>query len=116
MKKIFVIGAGRSAVILIKYLLDNSIDNNWKIIVADFSEELAKKVVGTHPNGVAIYFDVTDENQRFSMISDSDIIISMLPASMHISVAIDCIKLKKNLVTASYVSDKMADLNEFAIN
>ncbi len=116
MKKIFVIGAGRSAVILIKYLLDNSIDNNWKIIVADFSEDLAKKVVGKHPNGVAIYFDVTDDSQRFSMISDSDIIISMLPASMHISVAKDCIKLKKNLVTASYVSDEMGDLNEYAIN
>ena len=36
MKNILVIGAGRSAVTLIKYLLDNSLSNNWKVIEAYF--------------------------------------------------------------------------------
>ena len=48
MKKILVIGAGRSAVTLIKYLLDNSIANNWLVTVADFSIELAEKAVANH--------------------------------------------------------------------
>jgi saccharopine dehydrogenase-like NADP-dependent oxidoreductase len=38
----------------------------------------------------------------------------MLPASLHIIVAKDCISLSKNLVTASYVSSEIADLNESA--
>ena len=114
MKKILVIGAGRSAVTLIKYLLDNSIANNWQVTVADFSIELAEKAVANHENGKAIFFNVTDEKQRKTEIGNADIVISMLPASLHITVAKDCISLGKNLVTASYVSPEIADLDEMA--
>ncbi|MBT5090012.1 MAG: saccharopine dehydrogenase [Flavobacteriales bacterium] len=114
MKNILVIGAGRSAVTLIKYLLDNSIANNWQITVADFSIELAETAVANHENGKAIFFNVTDEKQRKTEIGNTDIVISMLPASLHITVAKDCIALAKNLVTASYVSPKIADLDEQA--
>jgi saccharopine dehydrogenase-like NADP-dependent oxidoreductase len=114
MKKILVIGAGRSAVTLIKYLLDNSVANNWLVTVADFSIELAEKAVANHENGKAIFFNVTDEKQRKTEIGNADIVISMLPASLHITVAKDCISLVKNLVTASYVSPEIADLDEQA--
>jgi len=114
MKKILVIGAGRSAVTLIKYLLDNSIANNWQVTVADFSIELAETAVANHENGKAIFFNVTDEMQRKSEIGNADIVISMLPASLHITVAKDCIVLGKNLVTASYVSPEITDLDEKA--
>ncbi|MBT3418228.1 MAG: saccharopine dehydrogenase [Flavobacteriales bacterium] len=114
MKKILVLGAGRSATTLITYLLDNSLENNWFVTIADYSEELAEKAVGNSKNAKAIFFNVTDENQRVEKITNSDIVISMLPASMHIMVAKDCVRLKKNLVTASYVSDEIQDLNEKA--
>ena len=114
MKKILVIGAGRSAVTLIQYLLDHSTANNWQVTVADFYQDLAKQAVENHPNGSAIFFNVTDDNQRVSEISNADIVISMLPASMHITVAKDCIRLKKHLVTASYVSKEIADLDSSA--
>jgi saccharopine dehydrogenase-like NADP-dependent oxidoreductase len=114
MKKILVIGAGRSAVTLIKYLLDNSVANNWQVTVADFSEDLAKQAVDNHTNGKAIFFNVTDEKQREKEIADTNIVISMLPASLHITVAKDCVRLKKNLVTASYVSEEITELDESA--
>lgn len=114
MKKILVIGAGRSAVTLIKYLLDNSSANNWLVTVADFSIELAEKAVGNHNNGKAIFFNVTDEKQRESEIENADIVISMLPASLHIMVAKDCVRLGKNLVTASYISPEIAELDQAA--
>ena len=114
MKKILVIGAGRSAVTLIKYLLDNSTANNWQVTVADFSIELAEAAVANHEYGKAIFFNVTDEIQRKTEIENADIVISMLPASLHITVAKDCISLGKNLVTASYVSPEIADLDEMA--
>ena len=114
MKKILVIGAGRSAVTLIKYLLDNSSANNWQVTVADFSIEFAEQAVGNHNNGKATFFNVTDEKQRESEIENADIVISMLPASLHITVAKDCVRLGKNLVTASYVSPEIAELDEAA--
>ena len=38
----------------------------------------------------------------------------MLPASMHFIVANDCVRLKKDLVTASYISKEIAELDESA--
>ena len=114
MKKILVIGAGRSATTLISYLLDNAVSNNWMITIADYSEDLAKQAVGNSVNAKAIFFNVTDERQREEEITIADIVISMLPASMHILVAEDCVRLKKNLVTASYVSDEVAALDDKA--
>ena len=116
MKKILVIGSGRSAVTLIKYLLDNAEGNNWQVTVADFSEELAKVAVANHSSGKAIFFNVTDDKQRQTEIENTDIVISMLPASMHIVVAEDCVRLCKNLVTASYVSKVIFALDEKAKN
>lgn len=114
MKKILVIGAGRSAVTLIKYLLDNAKSNNWMVIVADYSEELAKSAVVEHEQGKAIFFDVNNAEQREEEIKNTDIVISMLPASLHVVVAEDCVRLKKNLVTASYVSAQISGLDEAA--
>ena len=114
MKKILVIGAGRSATTLISYLLDNAVINNWMITIADYSEYLAKQAVGNSVNAKAIFFNVTDDSQREEEITIADIVISMLPASMHIVVAEDCVRLKKNLVTASYVSDEVAALDDKA--
>lgn len=114
MKNILVIGAGRSAVTLIKYLLQNSDSNNWQVTVADFSEDLAKRAVNDHSNGRAIFFNVSDSDKRENEIMNSDIVISMLPASLHFTVAKDCVRLKKNLVTASYVSQEIAELDEAA--
>jgi len=114
MKNILVIGAGRSAVTLIKYLLDNSLANDWQVTVADFSEELAKEAVANHANGKAIFFNVTDDKQRETEIENADIVISMLPARFHFTVAKDCVRLGKNLVTASYVSDEILALDEQA--
>ena len=114
MKKILVIGAGRSAVTLIKYLLDNAKSNNWLVIVADYSEELAKSAVAEYEQGKAIFFDVNNTEQREEEIKNTDIVISMLPASMHFLLAKDCVRLKKNLVTASYVSAEIAGLDEAA--
>lgn len=114
MKKILVIGAGRSAVTLIKYLLDNAKSNNWLVIVADYLEELAKIAVAEHEQGKPIFFDVNNAEQREEEIKNTDIVISMLPASMHFVLAKDCVRLKKNLVTASYVSDEITGLDKAA--
>ena len=114
MKNILVIGAGRSAPTLIKYLLEQSGNNDWRVKVGDILLDLASERINGHENGRAIAFDVLDSQQRQKEISVADVVVSMLPPSMHIDVAKDCVELGKHMVTASYVSDEMNDLNEAA--
>src|SRR5690606_21116216 len=48
-------------------------------------------------------------------INAADLVISMLPASMHDVVARQCIGLRKPMVTASYVSPEMKAMHEDAV-
>ena len=114
MRNILIIGAGRSATSLIKYLLDKSEKEDLFITIGDLSIESAQKFSNGHPNAKGIKLDVFDAPQRSQAIKFSDIVISMLPARFHIEVAKDCILYKKHLVTASYVSDEMQALDEDA--
>lgn len=114
MKNILVIGAGRSASSLIKYLLDNSASEQWQITVADVALDLVKQKTNNHPNSRPLVFDINNEQQRAEEIQRADLVISMLPAFMHMNVAKDCVRFKKHLATASYVSKEMAELDEAA--
>ena len=107
MRSVLIIGAGRSASSLIRYLLSKSETENLHLIVADLSLALAEKKTNNHPNATPIALDILDENQRKTAIQNATIVISMLPAHLHIEVAKDCILYKKHLVTASYISDAM---------
>lgn len=112
MKNILIVGAGRSASSLIKYLLDKSTSENLHLTIGDLSLESAQKKTNNHPNATAIKLDLFDVEQRRTEIQKADIVVSMLPAAYHIELAKDCITYKKNLVTASYISPAMADLDE----
>jgi saccharopine dehydrogenase-like NADP-dependent oxidoreductase len=114
MRTILIIGAGRSASSLIQYLLDKSYQENLHLIIGDLSLALAKHKTNNHPNATAISLDVFDAIQRNKAIQNADIVISMLPAQLHIKVAQDCIVYKKHLVTASYISDAMQELDVLA--
>ncbi|WP_281337022.1 saccharopine dehydrogenase family protein [Flavobacterium eburneipallidum] len=114
MRTILIIGAGRSASSLIQYLLNKSDEENLHLIIGDLSLASAQKKTNNHPNATAIALDIFEKNQRQMLIQKADIVISMLPAHLHIEVARDCIVHKKHLVTASYISDAMQDLDILA--
>jgi saccharopine dehydrogenase-like NADP-dependent oxidoreductase len=114
MRKILIIGAGRSASSLIQYLLNKSVEEDLQLIIGDLSLESAQNKTINHPNATAISLDVLDKTQRKEAIQKADIVISMLPAHLHIEVARDCIVYKKNMVTASYISDAMQELDVLA--
>jgi len=116
MKQILVIGAGRSSIYLIEYLLNKSTQHDWKITVGDVDIQLAQSKINNHPNGKAIAFDINNAKQREEEILKSDIVISMLPAFMHGDVAKDCVRLGKHMATASYVSETMQELDQEAKN
>ena len=112
MRNILIIGAGKSASTLIKYLLDKSETEKLHLTIADLSVELAQKKTQNHKNATAIALDIFNASERKSVIEQATIVISMLPAHLHIEVAKDCILYKKNMVTASYISDAMQNLDD----
>ena len=111
MRKILVIGSGKSASYLIRYLLEKSEQEKLFITIGDISLENIQKLIGNHKNAKGIILDVFDKDSRQNAIKDADIVVSMLPARFHIEVAKDCITYEKNMVTASYVSDEMQALD-----
>lgn len=114
MRTILIIGAGRSASSLIQYLLNKSEEENLHLIIGDLSLVSAQSKTNNHPNATAIVLDIFDKNQRKTAIQKADIVISMLPAHLHIEVARDCIVYKKSMVTASYISEAMQELDALA--
>ena len=64
MKKILVIGAGRSSTSLIKYLLDNSSKENWSVTVVDFDFDLANKKINNHPYGTSSKLDANNIEEK----------------------------------------------------
>ncbi|MCC8360959.1 saccharopine dehydrogenase family protein [Salinimicrobium sediminilitoris] len=111
MRKILIIGAGKSTSVLIEYLLKKSETENLEITIGDMVVESARKLVGKHPRARAIELDVFKKEEREAAVKDADIVISMLPARFHIEVAKDCLSFGKNMVTASYISEEMQQLD-----
>ena len=111
MRTILIIGAGRSASSLIQYLMAKSEKEQLHLIIGDLSLELAQKKTNNHPNATPIALDIFNAQQRQDAIQKATIVISMLPAHLHIEVAKDCILFNKHMVTASYISEAMQALD-----
>ncbi len=108
MRSILILGAGRSASSLIQYLIDHAQQQQWRITVADKDAAHAQKLTGganDAAEGVAL--DATNADARAALIAKHDLVISMLPAFMHMDVLKDCLRLKKNVITPSYVPDAL---------
>jgi saccharopine dehydrogenase-like NADP-dependent oxidoreductase len=114
MKTILVIGAGKSSSTLIKYLIDNAEEQGWKVLIADQEMDVIIEKTKHHSSTEAFELDMTDENLRRPLIERSDVVISMLPARFHIPIIKDCILYKKDVITPSYVTDEIKELDKSA--
>jgi saccharopine dehydrogenase-like NADP-dependent oxidoreductase len=112
MKKILVIGAGRSSSSLIRYLTELLESNNWHLRIADRDLDLAKEKINGAANAEAISFNALKREERVPHLEWADIVVSMLPAAFHLDIAKDCVLLKKNLITPSYITSEMKALEE----
>ncbi|MEP7163656.1 MAG: saccharopine dehydrogenase C-terminal domain-containing protein [Ferruginibacter sp.] len=112
MKKIVLFGAGKSASVLIDYLLVQATENNWTIFVADANKKLIEEKTKHHPKATPVELDIKDDVKRGELVAASDIVISMMPPALHILIAKDCIEYGKNLLTASYADDEIKALQK----
>lgn len=113
MKKILILGAGLVAKPLVRYLLDQP---DFKVEVASRTVSKAVKLIDSHPDGEAKELNLKDEEGLKKEIADSDLVISMVPYGFHPKVAKFCIDFGKHMVTTSYVSEAMQNLDSEAKN
>jgi saccharopine dehydrogenase-like NADP-dependent oxidoreductase len=111
MPSILILGAGRSSSALISYLLNFGEANSIDVTVGDVSLQAARERIAGSKHGKAIEFDInkTDESRR--AIADAAVVVSLIPAHLHPSVAKICLETGSHLLTASYVSDEMKNLD-----
>lgn len=110
MKTIVLFGAGKSATVLIDYLLNAAADNGWKFIIADADKNQILSKISNHPSAEAVQLDITKSELRAALIQQATIVISMMPPALHFLVAQDCVEYDKNLLTASYIDDQIKSL------
>lgn len=110
MKHILLFGAGKSASVLIAYLIHLVQQEGWHLTVVDANLELVLEKLGQAPNTTAASFNIASAEERKGVVSKADLVISLLPPALHILMAHDCIAEKKNLLTASYVDGDLKKL------
>ena len=106
MKNIFVLGAGRSSTTLINYLLKEKASFN--ITIGEKETKITQK---KFPLAKVISFDILNTARARSQLKKADLVISMLPATLHTDVAVICADLGLSMITASYVSEKIQKLS-----
>ncbi len=107
MKNILLFGAGKSASVLIEYLIDNAAENNWHVTIVDADKKLIEQKTKKHPASTAIEANITNHILRIELIKNTDLVISMMPPFLHIHIAKDCVEYGKHLLTASYADEQI---------
>ncbi|XP_070558527.1 alpha-aminoadipic semialdehyde synthase, mitochondrial-like [Ptychodera flava] len=113
-KKVLVLGAGYVSSPLVEFLTR---DRNVSVTIGSAIRSEAEKLADKYQNTVAHDVDV-QKHKGFlhKLVKDHDLVISLLPYSLHPTVLELCIKEKTNMVTASYVTPAMAELHQSAVD
>jgi saccharopine dehydrogenase-like NADP-dependent oxidoreductase len=111
MKTILVLGAGLSASSLLRYLSERLVSEHWMLKIGNTDIEPLTAKYGSNERIQLFKLDASDADQRRAVIAHADLVISMLPAKFHPEVARDCIDLRTDLITPSYVSPVMKALH-----
>ena len=111
MAHVTVLGAGLVAGPVVRHILEAS---SHTVTVAARSIDRANELVGGHPRGSAVAFDIDNAAALDGLAAKSDVLVSMLPYLHHVKVAEACIAHGHHLVTTSYVSPAMRALHDRA--
>jgi len=113
-RHILLLGAGMVSDPAVQYLLRNPLN---MLTVASLGREEVDAVVKRHgPRVQPKVIDVSSSAPETlaecdAMVQASDLVMSLLPASLHVGIARLAIKHRKPMVTSSYVSAEMAALD-----
>ena len=110
-KKILLLGSGFVARPAAEYLVRRP-ENYLTIACRTLAK--AQQLAQGLPNSTAISLDVTTTDTLEAAVADHDLVISLIPYTHHAKVIKAAIKSKTHVVTTSYVSPSMLELDEEA--
>uniref|UniRef100_A0A673AZS3 Uncharacterized protein n=1 Tax=Sphaeramia orbicularis TaxID=375764 RepID=A0A673AZS3_9TELE len=112
MKRVLLLGSGYVSGPVVEYLTR---DETTQVTVASVLLKQAEELAAKYPNTIPVVLDAgSQEGHLDTLIKDHDLVISMLPYSFHPLIAKHCIRRKVNMVTASYLSPAMKELESSA--
>ncbi|KAJ3913028.1 Saccharopine dehydrogenase-domain-containing protein [Lentinula edodes] len=122
-KRILLLGSGMVAGPAIRWIMQRIMKEKDVVLVVAGKErgelERLKGLARSIPDNVRemVTFrqvDIAEEDEVRKMVSDVDVVISLLPAPLHPPLAKLCIAQHTHLVTASYISPEMRSLDHAA--
>ncbi|NXO63284.1 AASS protein, partial [Phainopepla nitens] len=109
-KRVLLLGSGYVSGPVLEYL---SRDSHVDITVVSDMKEQLEQLTKKYRNVTPVHMDVLKHEEKLSsLVKNHDLVISLLPYSAHPFVAKKCIDNKVNLVTASYLTPAMKELQE----
>jgi len=110
MKTVLVLGAGMVSRPLVGYLLAH----DYHVVLGDLVESQALAVIDGHPNGCGLRLESGDEAGVLELMQGADLVVSLLPPSMHPRMAQLSLEAGVHFLTASYLSPEMEALDAAA--
>ncbi|CAG01078.1 unnamed protein product, partial [Tetraodon nigroviridis] len=112
MKRVLLLGSGYVSGPVVEYLTR---DEKTQVTVGSVVLRQAEELASRYPNTIAVMLDVSSQEGHLdSLFKDHHLVISLLPQAYHPLVAKQCISSRVNLVTASYQSAAMKELQSRA--
>jgi len=112
MKRILVLGTGYVVKPLVDYFMDEC---KYGVFVASRDTDRSGQIIAGRPNGKRALWSAKppyDELDR--MVKGMDLVVSMIPPSLHPVVARACINNRVSMVTTSYIGPEMRALDDAA--
>ena len=109
MKNVLILGAGLVSRPIVRYLLERT---DRTIVVASRTVSKAQALIGGHPRGKAVAVNVDNAAQVEKLVQAAEVVVSLVPYTHHVAVAKLAIKHGAHVVTTSYVSPAMHELDK----
>eukprot|EP00899_Mesostigma_viride_P017439 jgi/Mesvir1/25697/Mv01893-RA.1 len=120
-RRVLLVGSGRMCWPILDYLsrcelpLEKGGHAAVDTTVGSNLMQEAQALIANIPRTRAVELDATNPDELRRHIAEADVVLSMLPATMHVPVARVCVELRRHLVTASYISADMQALHDQAV-
>jgi len=108
-KKVAIIGAGKMTKPMVDYFIDTC---GYKVFMVNRTLATAENVIDGRKLGEAVRWVAGDADALDKVVSQSDIVISMVPKPLHINIARSCLRCKKNMVTTAYEIPELMALDK----
>lgn len=109
-QRVLILGAGLVSAPVIEYL---NRDKSIQLIVCSHLKAESDRLAAQYPGVTSIELNVVKNGEELRRYcAESDLVISLLPYNLHSIVAEQCINARTHMITPSYVSPKLKQLNE----